>query len=102
MYPNVYISSYVKGPVNTVKQGPRPNHHLAFRISDVEICADIRQSFHGNCHRDRTFYQLEAVDPAELKTGDLVLVESGQMVHADGVIRKGAALIDESVVTGDS
>jgi len=62
----------------------------------------LRASHDTGCRDDRTFYQLEAIDPAQITVGDLLLVESGQVIHADGIIRKGAALIDESTVTGDS
>lgn len=47
---------------------------------------------------DRT----EIVAPAELATGDLVLVRPGASVPADGEVVDGSADVDESMVTGES
>ncbi|MBS7781549.1 potassium-transporting ATPase subunit KdpB [Acidovorax sp. CCYZU-2555] len=45
----------------------------------------------------------EATVPAsELRPGDLVLVEAGQLVPADGEIEQGLATINEAAVTGES
>lgn len=38
----------------------------------------------------------------EVKPGDILVVRSGQQIPADGVIIKGSASIDESVLTGES
>ncbi len=45
---------------------------------------------------------LETVAIAQLEVGDVVLVRPGARVPADGVISKGTAEIDESMVTGES
>lgn len=39
---------------------------------------------------------------AQLKVGDLFLCQAGQLIAADGLIRKGEAHVDESLVTGES
>ncbi|MCD2513729.1 potassium-transporting ATPase subunit KdpB [Acidovorax sp. D4N7] len=44
----------------------------------------------------------ESVPAAELRPGDLVLVEAGQLVPADGEIEQGLATINEAAVTGES
>ena len=44
----------------------------------------------------------EDVDVAELKKGDVVLVKSGEKMPADGVIIKGSANVDESLISGES
>ncbi|MFE2553091.1 potassium-transporting ATPase subunit KdpB [Streptomyces sp. NPDC059355] len=44
----------------------------------------------------------EAVSPAELQPFDFVLIEAGETVPADGDVVDGAAMIDESAVTGES
>jgi K+-transporting ATPase ATPase B chain len=42
------------------------------------------------------------VSSTELKTGDRVLVEAGQLIPADGEIVEGVASVDESAITGES
>lgn len=44
----------------------------------------------------------EFVKSGELRKGDYVLVEAGGLVPGDGEAANGAALIDESVITGES
>ncbi|KIF01995.1 potassium transporter KtrB [Streptomyces sp. RSD-27] len=44
----------------------------------------------------------EVVTPAELQPFDFVLVEAGEPVPADGDVVDGAAMVDESAVTGES
>jgi potassium-transporting ATPase ATP-binding subunit len=39
---------------------------------------------------------------SELRKGDLVVVEAGQMIPGDGEVVKGIASVDESAVTGES
>ncbi len=45
---------------------------------------------------------LQAVMPDMLATGEVVLVESGQVIPADGKVVEGMAVVDESAVTGQS
>ncbi|WUG90889.1 potassium-transporting ATPase subunit KdpB [Streptomyces sp. NBC_00454] len=46
--------------------------------------------------------ETEAVTPAELQPFDFVLVEAGELIPADGDVVDGAAMVDESAVTGES
>ncbi|MFD0268196.1 potassium-transporting ATPase subunit KdpB [Streptomyces sp. NPDC127106] len=46
--------------------------------------------------------ETEVVTPAELQPFDFVLVEAGEMIPADGDAVDGAAMVDESAVTGES
>lgn len=46
--------------------------------------------------------QLKEVPAAQLTPGDLVQVHEGQSIPADGKIKEGHALIDESSITGES
>ncbi|MFJ3876839.1 potassium-transporting ATPase subunit KdpB [Streptomyces sp. NPDC090077] len=46
--------------------------------------------------------ETEAVTPAELQPMDFVLVEAGESIPADGDVVDGAAMVDESAVTGES
>src|SRR5262249_33966327 len=44
----------------------------------------------------------ELVPASELPRGDLVYVEAGQVILADGEIVEGIASVDESAITGES
>jgi K+-transporting ATPase ATPase B chain len=45
---------------------------------------------------------IEEVSSADLKPGDRVVVEAGQVIPGDGEIIKGIASVDESAITGES
>ncbi|MFC0004892.1 potassium-transporting ATPase subunit KdpB [Micromonospora siamensis] len=47
-------------------------------------------------------YRDEAVPAPRLRQGDVVLVEAGQVVPADGDVVEGIASVDESAITGES
>ena len=44
----------------------------------------------------------EIVSSTRLRTGDLVVVEAGQVIPSDGEIVEGVASVDESAITGES
>jgi len=44
----------------------------------------------------------QVVSSTRLRTGDLVLVEAGQVIPADGEVVEGVASVDESAITGES
>ena len=44
----------------------------------------------------------EAVGAPELKAGDLVLVEAGEVIPSDGEVVEGIASVNESAITGES
>jgi K+-transporting ATPase ATPase B chain len=44
----------------------------------------------------------EPVPGAELRVGDLVVVEAGQVIPGDGDVVEGIATVDESAITGES
>lgn len=46
--------------------------------------------------------KIEDVDVGELKKNDLVLIRPGEKVPADGVIVKGKASLDQSLISGES
>jgi Cu2+-exporting ATPase len=46
--------------------------------------------------------QIHEVPIGELREGDLVLVRPGARIPADGVVREGVSLVDESMITGES
>jgi potassium-transporting ATPase ATP-binding subunit len=43
-----------------------------------------------------------AVAASELRKGDLFLVETGDLIPADGIVVEGVASVDESAITGES
>jgi K+-transporting ATPase ATPase B chain len=47
-------------------------------------------------------YREEAVAAPELRQGDLVVVEAGQVIPGDGDVVEGIASVDESAITGES
>lgn len=46
--------------------------------------------------------EIDVCMASQLKEGDLVIVESGQQIPADGEVIEGAASVDESAITGES
>ena len=50
--------------------------------------------------RQRATYQLAPA--TDLRINDIVLVEAGDIIPADGVVIEGAASVDESAITGES
>ena len=44
----------------------------------------------------------EIVSSTKLRTGDLVVVETGQVIPSDGEVVEGVASVDESAITGES
>ncbi|CAN5492378.1 potassium-transporting ATPase subunit KdpB [soil metagenome] len=45
---------------------------------------------------------VETVPSTQLRVGDLIIVEAGQMIPGDGEIIEGVASVDESAITGES
>ena len=63
---------------------------LAKRLLAKDITADPRGAEH------------ESVAAPQLRKGDLVLVEAGDMIPGDGDVIAGVASVDESAITGES
>lgn len=83
---------------------------LVFFGKYLEIIArgQTIQSIRGLVHLiPQKAIRLEQGLPAEvsvdaLQTGDLVKIESGMRIPADGIIQSGGCLVDESMLTGES
>ena len=61
----------------------------------------IPPGFLAVCLREpRTF--VETVASTELKAGEIVIVEAGQVIPGDGEVVDGVAAVDESAITGES
>ncbi|MBV8309473.1 MAG: potassium-transporting ATPase subunit B, partial [Planctomycetaceae bacterium] len=60
--------------------------------------------------QDTPAFRLDSIDSdtghsvpsTQLRTGDLVLVEAGQVIPSDGEVVAGVASVDESAITGES
>lgn len=63
------------------------SHLLKFRVDNVKI---------------RDGEHIKEIKLAEIKVGDLVVVETGERVPIDGVVISGQGSIDESTLTGES
>ncbi len=59
---------------------------------------DIRPD-HANIERDG---RLEQVDPDEVEVGSIIIVQPGEKVPIDGVIREGRSTLNTSALTGES
>jgi len=46
--------------------------------------------------------EIKTVDATELRKGDLLLIESGDIIPSDGEVIEGMATVDESAITGES
>jgi magnesium-transporting ATPase (P-type) len=102
MKAKVYVCPFVAGPDPSESMRQQRASRLAFRICDLELCERIRSSNANDLQIKMLVHRLEAVDAGRLTAGDLVLIETGQFVHADSKVRMGAAMVDESAVTGQS
>jgi len=52
--------------------------------------------------RRKSGSKVEIINATELKKGDLVVCEAGDIIPSDGEVVEGIASVDESVVTGES
>lgn len=61
-----------------------------------------RQDVSARRLSDRAKQLAEEVSAHDLRTGDLVIVKSGEIIPADGEVVEGVASVDESAITGES
>ena len=66
--------------------------------------ADALRSTQGSTKASRQLADgsIEQVDSSELRRGDVVLVQAGDIIPADGEVIAGVASVDESAITGES
>ena len=65
---------------------------------DITALMDIRPDY-ANVERDG---KLEQVDPDEVGTGSIIVVQPGEKVPIDGVVVEGKSTINTSALTGES
>ncbi len=78
-----------------VAEGRSKAQAASLRAAKREISA--RKLFGADRHAATT-----AVPSSSLREGDLVLVEGGDFIPADGTVIQGVASVDESAITGES
>ena len=59
-------------------------------------------SKNGNGGLEGRGWQVEETSSTSLQSGDIILVETGEVIPSDGEIIEGVASIDESAITGES
>lgn len=63
----------------------------------ISALMDIRPDY-ANVVREKTI----VVDPSEVKIGETIIVNPGEKIPLDGVIKKGATTLDVKALTGES
>jgi K+-transporting ATPase ATPase B chain len=113
MATKIYVAAYVHGPAvpatkSQTQSAPaiksNRTNRWAFRLKNYR-----QQHVDGPASEGRTATAirsnplvLEAVAPDRLQTGDIILVEAGQTIPADGRVVEGTAHVDELAITGQS
>lgn len=64
----------------------------------ISTLMDIRPDYANLKRGERT----EKVDPADVKIGEIIVVNPGEKIPLDGTIVKGAAVLDTKALTGES
>lgn len=70
-------------------------------VSDGEYRKLKEENSHETCKVYRNG-QIEIIDTNDLVVGDLVLVQSGEKIHADGFLYDGNIKVDNSALNGES
>lgn len=78
-------------------------HYLEARSSGAagDALSEVAKLLPKKAHKLENGNKID-VDIAELKEGDVVLVKPGEKIPADGVVIKGSANVDESLISGES
>jgi potassium-transporting ATPase ATP-binding subunit len=83
-----------------VAEGRGKAQAAALRAARKDIIATRLMGWSEGARPDQ--YREEAVAAAELRMGDIVVVEAGQLIPGDGDVVEGIASVDESAITGES
>ena len=75
---------------------------MVARHQSTQVSDSLCRMLPAVAHRIASGGDLADVTVASLMAGDRVMVRSGEVVPADGVIELGAAAFDESMLTGES
>jgi K+-transporting ATPase ATPase B chain len=77
-----------------VAEGRGKAQAATLRRARTETMAKVIASVSATTHR--------SVAASDLKQGDIVLVDAGEMIPSDGEVIEGIASVDESAITGES
>ena len=86
-----------KAQADSLRQARR--ELTAKKLGAVEPAAEHHTAWNRQFQRRDTF---SAVSATLLKKGDVVLVEAGDVIPADGEVVEGVASVNESAITGES
>ncbi|MBC2579917.1 hypothetical protein [Clostridium sp. DJ247] len=79
---------------NFVNTGINKRKKVMKRLDNIEEYAEVKLlDRHGNIRR---------INANDVRNGDIILVEVGDIIPRDGEIIEGLAFIDESAITGES
>ena len=90
----LWVTVYFANFAEAIAEGRGKARADSLRATQSETMAKKLASAAATTH--------EEVSSRSLKTGDLVLVETGDLVPADGEVIEGVASVDESAITGES
>ncbi len=78
-------------------------HYLEAKSSSAagDALSEVAKLLPKKAHKLENGTEVD-VDIAELQEGDIVIVKPGEKIPADGVITKGFANVDESLISGES
>jgi heavy metal translocating P-type ATPase len=78
-------------------------HFLEQRsVLGAQAAIDGLRTLHGRTATLLTDEGEREVEPTALRPGDVVVVRPGDVLPADGIIRKGISMVDQSSITGES
>jgi K+-transporting ATPase ATPase B chain len=90
----LWITVLFSNFAEAVAEGRGRAQAATLRRARTEATAKLLASPTATTHRD--------VPASELKQGDVVLVETGDLIPSDGEVIEGIAAVDESAITGES
>lgn len=103
------VGTVVQTALKTRREAAAPAtvaNRWAYRVSNYRPLHCISELYSDDArpHEDAIcrHIELEAVSVENLQAGDMIFVDAGQLVVADGTILDGTAVVDESAVTGQS
>lgn len=95
-----WVCLYTATLAESIAEGRGRAQTVLLGKSAAETFAHRVIAYNAKTDRAARLAAIEPVDARELRPGDVVVVEAGEIIPADGEVLWGAAEIDESVFTG--